>query len=414
MNPLTVLLAASLAIAAAAEDLAFTCTTDKPAIAYRPGETMTFAVQLLEGGKPAAGRRLAWTRRGDDGRSEHGEAVSSATAPLTVTTACDRPGFVHLAVTPLAADGKPVKNAKGQDIKGEFGAAVEPEKLDGVPEPADFDAFWDRQRAKLRQVPLSATRAAIAAKKAGFDAWDVAIECPGGRPVSGLLTMPSGAATRALIAQVSFMGYGVSSASQECRPDTLILTINAHGIANNREPAYYEALQNGALRGYAFSKAQNADPETAYFNGMMLRVLRALEYVRSLPEWNGRDLTAAGGSQGGFQALVAAGIDPLVTSCWAWKPWCCDLAGTTLGRLGGWRPEWVPGLGYYDPVHHARRIRCPTTIISGLGDYVCPPSGLAVVYGKLATAKKRIEFVQGSTHGYDAPPSEPRFTLKSE
>jgi hypothetical protein len=37
------------------------------------------------------------------------------------------------------------------------------------------------------------------------------------------------------------------------------------GIENGREPEYYKALQQGALKSYAFDSAENAKPETAYF-----------------------------------------------------------------------------------------------------------------------------------------------------
>lgn len=47
---------------------------------------------------------------------------------------------------------------------------------------------------------------------------------------------------------------------------------------------------------------ENEDPETTYFNGMMLRLIRSLEYAKSLPEWDGKNLTVQGHSQGGMQA----------------------------------------------------------------------------------------------------------------
>ena len=139
-------------------------------------------------------------------------------------------------------------------------------------------------------------------------------------------------------------------------------------------------MKAGKLRGYAFSVEENSKPETAYFNGMMLRVMRSLEFVKSRPEWDGKTLAVSGGSQGGLQCLSAAGLDSDVTECTAHKPWCCDLGGIRLNRLRGWRPDFTDALGYYDPVNMAKRIHCKTSITSGLGDYVCPPSGESVLY----------------------------------
>jgi cephalosporin-C deacetylase-like acetyl esterase len=286
---------------------------------------------------------------------------------------------------------------------------VQPEKLVGVPEPADFDAFWAKQKAKLATVPLKAELVPVTSPNPQFDVFDVKIDCPGGKPVSGYLTYPKGAAPKSLMAQAGFMGYGIKSTPIECRPNIISLTINAHGIENGKEPAFYDALGKGDLKGYAFDQTQNSDAETAYFNGMMLRVMRSLEYLKSRPEWNGKDLIAAGGSQGGLQAISAAALDPAVTWCLVFKPWCCDLGGGTLGRLTGWRPAWTTALAYYDPINHAKRVRCKTTITSGLGDYVCPPSGISVLYNQL-TVEKKIDFIQGATHGFD-PPGAEKFPL---
>ena len=146
---------------------------------------------------------------------------------------------------------------------------------------------------------------------------------------------------------------------------------------------------------------------------MILRVLRAIEFLKAQPEWNGKDLRAAGGSQGGFQALAAAALDKDVTQCAANVPWCCDLGGITLGRLRGWRPDYADGLGYYDAANMAKRIKCETKIVGGLGDYVCPPSGVCVLYNNI-NAPKQLDLVQGKTHGYTPPGSHPAVTLKSQ
>ena len=406
---------ATLSVVAWAEELSFTCATDKPAIGYQSGEKMVFSIQLLADGNPVAGRKLAWSRRGDDQKTDKGTAVSSATAPLVVETSLNQSGFVNVEVWVLDDKGKRVKQmvkGKEQEVAGSFGAGVEPEKLVGVPEPADFDAFWARQKAKLKEVPVKATLTRATSPSAEFEVYDVKVDCPGGKPVSGYLAMPIGAAPKSLAAQVGFMGYGFKGAPPDCRPGMITLNINAHGMENGREAAYYQELQAGPLKGYAFDKTQNEDPEKAYFNGMMLRVMRALEYVKTRPEWNGKELVASGGSQGGLQALTAAGLDPDVTRCFAAKPWCCDLGGVTLGRVRGWRPDWTAALGYYDAINHAKRIHCPTTIITGLGDYTCPASGNSVLYNNLAGAKS-IEYIQGATHMFD-PPKAQRFKLASK
>jgi cephalosporin-C deacetylase-like acetyl esterase len=291
-------------------------------------------------------------------------------------------------------------------------AGVQPEKLAGYPEPADFDAFWQRQKARLAAVPVKAELKEVPAKKPGFKVYDVKVDCAGGKPVSGYLSVPENAQPKSLGAQVCFHGYGVGGADQQSWPGMIVFDINAHGIENGREPAYYKALQEGELKGYAFNGTENAKPETAYFSGMMLRVMRALEYVKTRPEWNGKTLVAAGGSQGGLQAITAAALDRDVTQCNAFKPWCCDLGGIKLNRLRGWRPDYTDGLAYYDTATMGKRITCPTSLTTGLGDYVCPPSGVSVLYNTIK-APKSVEFMQGSSHGYN-PPNPVKQTLSSK
>ncbi len=390
--------------------LTFKGECEKPEAIFNPGETMTFKIQLLEDGKPVAGKTLKWTRSGDDKKTEKGEAVSSETEPLTVTASTDKPGFVRIQVAALDADGKPLKDDKGKDISFDGGAGVGLETLQSIPEPADFDAFWAKQKEALKAVPMKAEVKEVPSKNPEFSVYDVKVDCAGGKPVSGYLVKPKGAAEKSLQAQANFMGYGISSASPDFQKGKITLSINAHGIENGREPEYYKALGEKELKGYAFSKEENSNPETAYFRGMMLRVMRALEFLKSQPEWNGKDLVVSGGSQGGLQALNAAALDQDVTRCFAYKPWCCDLGGITLERIRGWRPDYTEALAYFDAANQAKRIKCETYVDTGLGDYVCPPSSVTVLYNNLAAQKKKIVYIQGATHGYN-PPNAQRFSI---
>ena len=56
-------------------------------------------------------------------------------------------------------------------------------------------------------------------------------------------------------------------------------------------------------------------------------------------------------------------------------------------------------------MNHIRRAKGPVEITrAGLGDYTCPPSGLALYYNAVP-GKKSISWVQGSEHGF-IPPGE--------
>lgn len=401
---------------------------DRASPFYAPGEKMTFRIRLQQDGAPVIGPKLEWTRTGDDGREDRGEATAAAD-PLVVTTELDRPGFVRIRVRALGEDGKPLRDSQNKEIIFDGGAGVEPEKLAGVPEPGDFDAWWAAQKALLAQVPVELLeRRPLEPTHPNVDTWDVKIACAGPilpgdtapKPVSGYLSITRGASPRSAEAVVSFHGYGVRGASRSdgqandpAKPK-IILNINAHGIENGRPADYYKELEQTVLKGYAFNRQQNENPDTSYLRGMSLRVLRALEFVKTLPEWDGKRLSVTGGSQGAFQALVGAAFDPDVTYCYAGKPWLTDLGGVTLGRLKGWRPDYTRGLDYFDTINLAKRIRCETHIIAGLGDYVCPPSGLSVLYNNLPEkTPKRITYHQGATHGV-TPSNMAKFVVSNK
>ena len=403
---------------------------------YKPGETMTFTLGI-QGAEALPTNKLfiSWTRTGDDGIKETGKAPLSLEKPLVVKTKLDKPGFVRLYAIVEDEKGhvfkKPAKKEgrlswAEQDKQKLFfdgGAGVEPEKLQGVPEPADFDAFWAKQRARLAAVPMSVEKKELSCARKDVRLYAVKIACVG-RPATGYLFIPKDAeGGKKYPARLETHGYSYrppyNPPGLKCEGE-IVLNINAHGVnlpAFGADEAYHKQFgemikSNG--KAYAFDPVQNSDPEAAYFNGMALRVMRALEYLKSLPEWNGKELIASGGSQGGLQTIWAAGLDPQVTRAESSITWCCDMGGTELGRnRGTWYIRWVPALGYYDPINVARRIspKCFTLIPrAGLGDYTCPPSGLAILFNNIPGPKK-INWEQGSTHPYIPPEPHQKFSV---
>ena len=91
-----------------------------------------------------------------------------------------------------------------------------------------------------------------------------------------------------------------------------------------------------------------------------------------------------------------------VTLCTPIVPWCCDMGGRdTLGRLiDPWYIHETPALRYYDPVNIAKRIpkTCRVEITrAGLGDYCCPPSGIAVLYNNIPVPRAGYFRMRGSS-----------------
>ena len=365
---------------------------------------------------------LKYTRRGDDGKTFSGQVPADQV--LTVKTSLDRPGFVNVNVSLVDEKGKlllleiPLENGKKIKKRIQYfaGTAVHPEKLTDCGEPADFDAFWAAQKKRLAEVPFQGKvdRKLVTTVKNG-KIYAVSIPAPGPRPATGYLLVPNNAKPKSLPIQIIFFGYG---SRKQAVPGfvfqgQITFYLNAHGQELGKDADYYKkffaSIRSGKYS-YAFDPEQNKNPETCFFNGMVMRILRAMEYLKTLPEWDGKNLIATGGSQGGLQTMWAAALDQDVTAARPSITWCCDLAGTAKAKRlsGGWRIKYIPALDYYDPVFMAKRIKKADVSITraGLGDYICPPSGLMICYKNLATPKKSIRWVQGSDHGFVPQKSE--------
>lgn len=429
-------------------------STDKDPLSYKPGEEMVFTItpESLDGEIPEGAYELWWKISDDFGGSEQGR-VPFTGEPFVCRARLDRPGFVRVeayvdevethshyhkkflgdATTPEGQKAMNDFEKKPKSVFFDGGAAVLPGELPATNEPDDFDAFWTNQFARLDLVPIKADLVETDYVNDKVRCWAVRIDCAGLRPVTGYLLIPKAADDGAKFpARLETHGYNGNSFSPN-KPGwrdagQIVLNINAHGLKlpefgateADRKALYWEARSNGKT--YAFDPEQNADPETAYFNGMVLRVKRALQYLKTRPEWDGENLIASGGSQGGLQTIWAAGCGEGVTRAAAGIPWCCDMEMNTArlerkASSNSWYIPWTESMGYYDAVNFAKRIpaSCHVEITrAGLGDYTCPPMGIAKLWNAIHKGNRKILWVQGSQHGYTPPEYEGRDTVLEE
>ncbi len=380
----------------------FKITTNKPALSYKCNEEMQFTISARYNCKDIDCRYVKWEIRTDDGKYDKGFDTIEVGKPLKLTSSLSRPGFVRITCTSL-------NNDFGTDDSFhilEAGAGAEVEKLtycDTIPE--DFDQYWADIEKLVADFDCKAIQwqdISHSAKK-GYKKYDVRISTPEGRPASALVTMPDREGTFPL--KMMFNGYSiVGCANASYDRDAIVCFVNAHGIEN--EVTKTECvLKYPDLNNYGLNDTENQSNMTTYWRGMMIRDLIATKYMKTLPQWNKKDIISHGGSQGAFQATTVAAHDKEVTSLDIYIPWFCNLNAENNGYMGGWRAKFQEGLRYFDTVAQATRVKCPVTIETRLGDYCCPPSTTQTLYNSF-NCYKHLTAVQAGTHIYVPPERE--------
>ena len=391
------------ALACAGENLSFIGDTDKNPLSYRLNETITFTVKLVDkdaGNAAVAGRELRWTLSHDDKTLDRSGTATSDT-PLVVTTAMSQPGFARLVVE--VQDGGTWLSGTTQVFDGGAGADVL--NIQEWPEPADFRNFWTTATNQLYTTAYApvCTNFVPAGAAAGVKYYLFELPTlPGLLPATGILAKPAAADPASCGVVATFNGYGFGATALPSASTVLqgniVINVARHGeYPVHPDAGYYTDLQNGPMKSFCFRNLDGTVQQTDQY-GMLMRDLRALQFAKSLPEWNHETVEVSGGSMGGYQALAMAGLDGDVTKCTVNIPWHVDLSsGVKFGRMTGWRPGWTANMDYVDAKNFAKLIRCPVTFTAGLGDYVCPPSGEVLLWKNLPEPKK-VTWTQNSSH----------------
>ena len=386
---------------------------------------------------------VIWTRTADDGVTVKGTNAISLAEGFSMTTSLATNGIVRVVGTLVGSDYRALEyynaNNEKKNITFGGGAGVATEKMQmSSVEPADFDQFWAEAKAKLATVPFEGNVELVditpSSAANNFTIYAAKVPCFGPRPVTGWLTIPKTVPAEGLPIQASFDGYGCVSAVPKAPTwgysTNVHFHINAHGYdLVNRDNQYYQDFNdsinktgrplnsNNQPYGYAQAPSDYDNPTNTYFYYMAMRVMRAFDYLKSRPEWNGRDVYASGGSQGGLQTMWAGGLVDGITQIKPSITWGCDIGcpwnGQGIYPSRTWGIPSVPGAYYFDSALHAKRVPrdCIAQITRlGMGDYTCPPRGVLLSYYNMK-CQVLANLVQGSDHGYVPPEPNQTFTI---
>lgn len=363
---------------------------------YEPGQKVTWNLVATDDGQPLSGKVAFSVRRGGLTEIASGE-VELADGKAQVTATRDNPGALLLTVK-----HKPTGSDK--EITAQGGAICAPEKIAAsAPPPDDFDAFWKAKIAELDAVPMNVKLEPIDIGDDRVEYFKVTLDNIRGAKIYGQLAKPKGQTNLPAMLQVQWAGvYPLQRAwvVNPAREGWLALNISAHDLPIDEADDFYKAKAAKELNDYP--GIGNDDRETAYFLPMFLSCRRAVDYLVAHEDWNKKSLVVHGGSQGGYQAIVTAGLHPAVTALAANVPAGCDHTGKQANRLPGW-PNWagrtwqgkdeqkmLTAARYFDAMNFATRVKCPALVGIGLIDAACPPEGVLATCNQMQGEKQLI------------------------
>lgn len=371
-------------------------TFDHSNAIYQQGEKAKFEIQYL--GDLPEGSQITWSIGPEGMPATKRGTIQDAKALHTVSGGLEQPGFLNLKIQ--------VTHEK-QKIEKIVGVAFSPEKIaPSLPVPEDFDTFWADQKKKLAAIPMnSRVQHVLTLHSKGVTCFDVQLNSVD-RGVSAYFAKPSESVKKSLPIILTLHGAGVRSSQMStallwAQRGFLAMDMSAHGLPNGKTENYYKNLADNELRDYRYRGREKR--EDGYFVKMFLRNLRALEFLFQQPEWDGKTVVLYGTSQGGYQAIATAYLDPRVTFLMAGVPAGCDHSGMKAQRVAGW-PKLVPSNAdsspdtavleasrYVDNVNFAAKTKAKSAFFTaGFIDFVCPPTGVYAAFNSLPIQKKQI------------------------
>jgi cephalosporin-C deacetylase len=366
---------------------------------YKLNEEAKFAVQVIQYGNLLENVTVDYETGPETLPDVKKEGVVLKNGKTEFSGKMKVPGFYRVRVVAVV-DGK--------RYEGLATAAFEPEKIQPtVKNPVEFDTFWNNAIAEARKINLD-PRITLMPERCTSEAnvYQISFqnEIPGSR-IYGILAVPKKPGKYPAILKVP--GAGIRPYAGDSRTAALgfiTLEIGIHGIPVNLDPEVYNNLASGALLNY--NSIRMNDRNTHYYKRVYLGCVRAVDFIFTLPEFNGTDVAVTGGSQGGALTIVTAGLDKRIKFAAALYPALCDHTGYLNKRAGGWphyfkntlpKPGEVETLEYYDVVNFARRVSVPGFYTWGYNDVTCPPTSMYSAYNVI-TAPKELHIYQETGH----------------
>lgn len=363
---------------------------------YKLGQQSTLRILAHRGGVPVDGVAVKYWVGPEMFLPEHADSTAfvNGEAVIKIGTMSE-PGFLSCKYE-FSLDGKQYRDLHK--------VAYEPDKIRTFTDmPSDFDTFWAKAMKKARAVDFQPEyydvpeasddkmETKLVKLRVGKDKWIYGYLT---RPLDGkqhpVVFCPPGAGSSKIFPSDYFPKMGM-----------IYMKIEIHGNDQRLPDSVYNVLRKQQCSGY--TRRGIAAKESYYYKDVYVGCARAVDFLCSLPDWDGKNVIVTGGSQGGALTLVTAALNEKVTMCAPFYPALCDLQGFRHDRAGGW-PKFfskfyddgdlgVPDdqaastLRYFDVVNFARRVKVPVFMSWGYSDDTCSPTSVWSAWNEISAPK---------------------------
>lgn len=278
-------------------------------------------------------------------------------------------------------------------------------------EPQNFRSFWQKNVEELKQVPMSYTKELYKDYCTDkIDCYLVKLQIDNmGHSMYGFLFYPKNAQPGKHPVVLCPPGAGIKTIKDPMRNKYYAengfvrFEVEIHGLDPRISSETFGEISrafNDRNGGYLANGLENKD--IYYMKHVYVGLVRCIDFLTSLPEWDGKNVAVQGGSQGGALSIIAAGLDSRVTQCVANHPALSDMAGyAAKGGTGGYphfcrQPQILSNkdclntLAYFDVVNFARYVKAPTYLTWGYNDVTCPPTTSYAVWNTLKCTKESL------------------------
>ena len=377
----------------------FVGTTLKNSLDYKIGEKMIFKIRVKHMDAYLDIPYIWCLVTSDDGQKREEYIEKSADGWFYIEASISKSGFVYIQAKACDENKQLIEGIAVYN--GSAGADVN-NILRATKTPDDYSEFWNMLKDELKATEPEVLFCEKIEKHPDFESYDMRIKAPWSDYVSLAVAYPKNAHKNSLKAVISFLGYGVSPAIPQFRKDCLSICVNAHSIPNRETAEFYADMRDNKLKGYGFDAKENERPETTYWAKMILRDLQAVRFFQDHELLDKKNYYFIRSSQGGMQACNVAAHFDRASALIMNVPWLSDVYGHEIcGRKENKMPKGK-GIVYFDTAVAAQYLKCPTYIISGLGDATCNSSTQMALFNSIK-APKYIEFYQNKVHSYTIP-----------